>query len=116
MDLAHVYILANRRRATLYIGVTSNLVRRVHEHREGLAKGFTKDYGVKQLVWFEGTPSIVAAIEREKQLKNWRRAWKIELVESVNPTWRDLYPALLGAEPLPRGFRRQGMDPGSGPG
>lgn len=93
--LCHVYILASRRNGTLYVGVTSDLVKRVYLHTEGLADGFTKKYGVKLLVWFEGTASIEAAITREKQLKNWKRAWKIALVERENPEWRDLYPGLL---------------------
>lgn len=93
--LCHVYILASRRNGTLYVGVTSDLVKRVYLHKEGLADGFTKKYGVKLLVWFEGTASIEAAIAREKQLKNWKRAWKIALVERENPEWRDLYPGLL---------------------
>jgi putative endonuclease len=96
MEQAFVYLLASRRRGTLYVGVTSDLIRRVYQHREGAFEGFTKDHGVKQLVWFESTPSIVTAIAREKQLKNWRRAWKIALIETGNPTWRDLYPGLLG--------------------
>jgi putative endonuclease len=96
MDQAFVYLLASRRRGTLYLGVTGDLIRRVHQHREGLVGGFTLQYGVKQLVWFESTPSIVTAIAREKQLKNWRRDWKIQLIEAANPTWRDLYPGLLG--------------------
>lgn len=91
----HVYILASHRNGTLYVGVTSDLIGRVYQHREGLADGFTKQYGVKSLVWFEGTGSIEAAIQREKQLKNWKRAWKIALIEKMNPEWRDLYPELL---------------------
>ena len=91
----HVYILASRRNGTLYVGVTSDLVKRMYLHKEGLADGFTKKYGVKQLVWFEGTASIEAAICREKQLKNWKREWKIALIEKENPEWRDLYPGLL---------------------
>ena len=75
--------------------MTSDLVRRVWLHREGLAEGFTKRYGVKRLVWFESTGSVEAAIAREKQLKNWKREWKIALVENGNPQWRDLYPELL---------------------
>ncbi len=92
---AFVYLLASHRNGTLYVGVTNNLVRRVHEHRAGLVDGFTKDHGVKQLVWFEATDSIVAAIRREKQIKEWRRAWKLRLIERGNPYWRDLYPDLL---------------------
>lgn len=91
----HVYLLANRPNGTLYVGVTSDLVRRVWQHRDGRADGFTKKYGVKMLVWFEGTGSIEAAIAREKQLRNWKRAWKVALIEKDNPQWRDLYPGLL---------------------
>jgi putative endonuclease len=87
----YVYILGSDCYGTLYIGVTSDLVRRVWQHREGLAPGFTKKYGVKRLVWFETHGDIIAAITREKQLKKWKRAWKIELIQSVNPEWRDLY-------------------------
>lgn len=90
-----MYLLASRRHGTLYVGVTSDLVRRVWLHREGLVEGFTKTYGVKTLVWFESTGSVEAAIAREKQLKNWKREWKIALVEKGNPLWRDLYPELL---------------------
>ena len=93
--LCHVYLLASRRHGPLYVGVTSNLVQRVWQHREGLADGFTKKYGVKTLVWFDGTGSIEAAIAREKQIKNWKRAWKVALIEKDNPGWRDLYEDLL---------------------
>ncbi|MCB9993933.1 MAG: GIY-YIG nuclease family protein [Hyphomicrobiaceae bacterium] len=86
-----VYIMASRRHGTLYIGVTNNLVRRVHEHREGMVEGFTKRYGVKLLVQFEEHPTMPAAIQREKQLKEWNRAWKIRLIEEQNPDWRDLW-------------------------
>jgi putative endonuclease len=81
---------------TLYVGVTNDLVRRIYEHREGLAEGFTRQYGVKTLVWFETSPSIEAAIAHEKQIKNWKREWKLELIEETNPEWIDLYPGLLG--------------------
>ena len=91
-----VYLLASQRNGTLYCGVTNNLVRRLHEHREGLADGFTKGYEVKMLVWFESTPSVEAAIQREKQIKNWKREWKIALIERANPAWRDLYREILG--------------------
>ena len=90
-----VYLLAKHPNGTLYVGVTNDLIRRVHEHREGLADGFTKRYGVKTLVWFDSTGSIEAAIAREKQLKNWKREWKVALIEKENPMWRDLYPELL---------------------
>jgi putative endonuclease len=85
-----VYILTNERNGTLYIGVTNNLERRIWEHRSGLVDGFTKKYGLHRLVYFEDTCSIESAISREKQLKKWNRAWKIELIESINPDWLDL--------------------------
>jgi putative endonuclease len=88
---SYVYMLTDRCYGTLYLGVTSNLIRRVWEHREGLAPSFTKQYGLKCLVWYEMHEDIYAAITREKQIKKWRRAWKIELIQAVNPTWRDLY-------------------------
>ena len=91
----YVYVPARKRNGTLYIGVASDLVRRVFEHRNNLVDGFTKKYGVHSLVYYEETDSIDSAIAREKQLKKWSRAWKIRLVEKVNPVWRDLYPDLL---------------------
>ena len=90
-----VYIMASRRRGTLYIGVTSNLLKRAWEHREGVVEGFTKQYGVKKLVWYEVHDNAETAITREKQLKEWRRQWKVELIEERNPWWRDLYKSLL---------------------
>ena len=93
-----VYILANRRHGTLYIGVTSDLASRVRQHKSGDTDGFTAQYGVTRLVYFETYDRIVDAIAREKQLKKWRRAWKIELIESLNPKWRDLYDAHLDAD------------------
>ena len=95
-----VYIMASRRHGTLYIGVTSNLVQRVHQHREGLIPGFTRDYGVKRLVRYELFETMEAAILREKRLKEWRRAWKIELIECANETWDDLAVG-LGLARLP---------------
>ncbi|WP_407186284.1 GIY-YIG nuclease family protein [Bradyrhizobium centrosematis] len=86
-----VYILASKPGGTLYIGVTNNLVRRVYEHREGLADGFTKRYGVKTLVYFEAHDTIVAALQREKNMKHWPREWKIDLIVKSNPMWQDLY-------------------------
>lgn len=91
----YVYILASRRNGTLYIGVTNNLVRRVWEHKTGAVEGFTKHYHVHQLVWYETAETALAAITREKQLKKWRRAWKLELIEALNPTWRDLYEDIV---------------------
>ncbi len=88
---AYVYILASERYGTLYTGVTSNLIKRVWEHREGVVEGFTKRYGVKRLVWYEVHTDIVEAITREKQIKKWNRIWKIELIQKSNPRWRDLF-------------------------
>jgi putative endonuclease len=85
-----VYILTSERNGTLYIGVTSNLVKRVFEHKKGLLDGFTKKYNTKTLVYFEQTNNIVSAITREKQLKRWNRSWKIRLIEKNNSRWRDL--------------------------
>lgn len=84
------YILASKRNGTLYIGVTSNLLARIHQHRDGTFEGFTKDHGVKRLVWFEQHATMEHAITREKRLKKWQRAWKIRLIEEANPRWRDL--------------------------
>jgi len=86
-----VYMLASRPRGTLYTGVTGDLVRRVWEHRSGAVPGFTRRYDVRRLVWFEVFGDVTAAIQREKTLKHWLRAWKIALIERANPTWRDLY-------------------------
>jgi putative endonuclease len=91
-----VYILASKRNGTLYVGVTSNLVQRVFQHRENLADGFTKQHGVHTLVWFEQHASMEAAIVREKQIKKWRRVWEIGLIEAHNPAWRDLWPEIVG--------------------
>jgi putative endonuclease len=86
-----VYILANRRGGTLYVGVTNDLVRRAFEHREGLIPGFTKRYGIKMLVYYERHDTAAAAIQREKNIKHWPREWKIDPILSMNPDWRDLY-------------------------
>ncbi|MBS1209921.1 MAG: Excinuclease subunit domain protein [Proteobacteria bacterium] len=90
-----VYILASQRNGTLYVGVTANLVQRVWQHKEGVVEGFTKRYGVKTLVWYEMHASMPEAIAREKALKEWRRAWKLELIEAGNPGWHDLYETLV---------------------
>jgi putative endonuclease len=86
-----VYILASRRNGTLYVGVTSNLVARIWQHRNDEVEGFTRRYGVHTLVYYEVQPAMTQAIAREKQLKKWRRAWKLELIERRNPEWRDLW-------------------------
>jgi len=87
--------MASRKYGTLYVGVTSNLPERAWQHREGIIAGFTKKYGVKLLVYYELHATMEAAIVREKQIKEWRRAWKVELIESMNPEWRDLYDDLV---------------------
>ncbi len=95
MKEAWVYILANKRNGTLYVGVTSNLPRRMHEHKEGLIEGFTRKYGIKRLVWAERHDTITSAIQREKTIKHWPRQWKINLIQATNPTWRDLHNDLV---------------------
>lgn len=99
MRNAYVYIMASKRNGTLYIGVTSNLAKRVYEHRHDVADGFTKKYKTHRLVYFETHEDIREAIVREKQLKNWQRLWKIRLIESVNPGWEDLCAMVLGEQP-----------------
>jgi len=90
-----VYILASKRNGTLYTGVTSDLIRRIWEHRNNLIEGFTKRYDVHRLVFFEQHDDMVSAITREKQIKKWKRSWKLSLIEESNPEWRDLYEGLL---------------------
>ena len=99
-----VYILASKRNGTLYAGVTSDLIKRVWQHKNNLVEGFTKRYGVHQLVWYELHDNMQSAIEREKRIKDWKRKWKLDLIESMNPNWTDLYHELIG------------LDPGSRPG
>ncbi len=86
----YVYIMANKRNGTIYVGVTNSLARRVFEHREGLVEGFTKRYGLKMLVYFEVHDSVAVAIQRESNIKHWPRRWKLELIEAANPQWKDL--------------------------
>ena len=90
----YVYILASRIGGTLYVGVTSDLVRRIYEHRTKAVKGFTSRYGITRLVYFDVFGDVEAAILREKQLKKWERAWKIRLIEERNPNWADLFPSI----------------------
>lgn len=94
-----VYILASKRNGTLYIGVTSDLIKRVWQHREGLADGFTKMYNVKMLVWYERHETMESAIAREKAMKKWLRKWKLEAIEKTNPNWLDLWPQITGEAP-----------------
>ncbi len=91
-----VYILASQRNGTLYIGVTSNLVKRIWEHKNNVVEGFTQRYGVHELVYFEQHSTMEKAITREKQLKKWNRAWKLRLIEERNPDWCDLWPEIIG--------------------
>ena len=90
MNTYYVYILASNKNGTLYIGVTNNLKRRIYEHKQGLADGFTKKYNVKTLVYYESTQNIQSALEREKNIKKWNRSWKIRLIEKDNVSWKDL--------------------------
>jgi putative endonuclease len=90
-----VYILANKRNGTLYIGITSGLVKRIREHKNSIVEGFTKRYGLHQLVWYELHESMESAIIREKRLKEWKRVWKLELIEKSNPDWQDLYETIV---------------------
>ena len=90
----YVYLLASKKHGTLYLGVTSDIVRRGYEHRSKTMPGFTKRYSVDKLVWFEIYEDVISAITREKELKKWRRDWKIRLIEENNPGWVDLYPAI----------------------
>jgi putative endonuclease len=90
-----VYILASKRNGTLYIGVTSDLIKRIWEHKNNIVEGFTKRYNVHQLIWYELHESMESAITREKRLKNWKRKWKLELIEISNPKWIDLYDTIV---------------------
>jgi len=89
-----VYILASKRNGTLYIGLTSNLIKRIWEHKNNLVEGFTKRYSIHKLVWYELHESMESAIEQEMRLKEWKRQWKLELIERTNPNWQDLYDAI----------------------
>jgi putative endonuclease len=95
MKAGYVYMMANRKNGTIYIGVTSDIVKRVWEHRNGLVRGFTKRYGCKILVWYEAHEDLQEARRRELQMKEWNRAWKIRLIEQGNLDWRDLYPTIV---------------------
>ena len=90
-----VYMLASKKNGTLYIGVTSNLIKRIWEHKNNLVQGFTKQYNVHDLVWYELHENMESAILREKMLKEWKRTWKLELIESSNPNWHDLYDTII---------------------
>jgi putative endonuclease len=92
----YVYIMASKKKGTLYIGVTGDLIKRVYEHKNDLVDGFTKKYGIHNLVHYEQTEDVNSAIQREKRLKAWKRQWKIELIEQMNPNWNDLYNEIIG--------------------
>lgn len=93
--MPYIYLLASQKYGTLYTGVTRDPIKRVYEHKSGVVPGFTRQYNVKLLVWYQQCDSIVSAIQREKQMKAWKRDWKVSLIEQTNPYWHDLYPALL---------------------
>ena len=95
MNQYYVYILASKRNGTLYVGATNDIIRRIFEHKNGLADGFTKNYGVNILVHYETCDSREGAMLREKQIKEWHRKWKLELIEETNPEWKDLYDEIL---------------------
>jgi putative endonuclease len=90
-----VYILANKRNGTLYVGVTSDLIKRIWQHKNDVVKGFTERYSVHQLVWYELHETMESAIRKEKMLKNWKRVWKLKLIERSNPNWQDLYETII---------------------
>jgi putative endonuclease len=91
----YVYILASQRNGTLYVGMTDNLTGRIWQHRQGVVPGFTRQYGVKSLVWYEPHETRESALLRERQMKKWNRRWKLEIIEKMNPAWRDLYSDTL---------------------
>jgi len=95
MKTYYVYLMASQKNGTLYVGVTSDLVRRVWEHKHDVVEGFTKKYQVHRLVWFEASTDVTAAIHREKQIKKWNRQWKVNLIEKENPEWADLYDQIV---------------------
>jgi putative endonuclease len=92
----YVYILASAPYGTLYVGMTSDLVQRVWQHKEELVEGFTKEHQIKQLVWYEVHAEALPAITREKRIKRWNRDWKVNLIQEINPNWIDLYPSIVG--------------------
>ena len=104
MNQYYVYILANKKNGTLYLGITNNLIRRVFEHRNNYVDGFTKKYEVHKLVYYEITSDVESAITREKAIKKWNRKWKIRLIETMNPEWNDLYNELVDSRLQPAGM------------
>jgi len=110
-----VYIPASKPRGTLYIGVTNSLIRRVEEHVKGQVPGFTRRYRIRTLVWFQEFSDVNDAIQHEKTMKEWPRAWKINLIERMNLHWGDLYPSLPGVKPIPADWFCRSQDPGDKP-
>jgi putative endonuclease len=96
MNQSYVYMLSSKRNGTLYVGVTSDLIKRIYEHKQNLIDGFTKQFQVHMLVYYEIHHDILEAIKREKQIKKWNRQWKLRLIEEMNPGWKDLYPEITG--------------------
>lgn len=97
MSTHFVYILASKRNGTLYVGVTNDLLKRVYEHKNDFVEGFTKKYGVHRLVYYEQCEDFDTALQREKRIKEWKRKWKIELIEQGNPEWKDLYEVIVSS-------------------
>jgi putative endonuclease len=95
----YVYLLASDRNGTLYVGVTSDLIKRAWQHREHATDGFSRRYCVTRLVWFEAHATMESAIQREKRIKKWNRAWKVDLIDAMNSSWRDLWPDIIGQVP-----------------
>jgi putative endonuclease len=91
----YIYIMASKRNGTLYIGFTNDLIKRTYEHKNNFVDGFTKKYGIHDLVYYEQTEDVRSALQREKQLKKWNRKWKLRLIEEMNPEWKDLYDSLV---------------------
>jgi putative endonuclease len=91
----YVYLITNKRYGTLYVGVTGDLVKRVYEHKNGFVEGFSKEHALHRLVWYEMHEDVMAAITREKLIKRWRRDWKINLIQELNPDWKDLYETII---------------------
>ena len=110
MEQPSVYLLPSDRNGTLYVGVTSDLVRRIWQHRTHAVEGFTSRYGITRLVWFELHDLMESAIQREKRIKKWNRAWKMRLVDELNPSWRDLWPDISGLSPTSMDSRLRGND------
>lgn len=98
MKTYYVYMMTNKHHNVLYIGVTNNLIRRVYEHKEGLIEGFTKKYNCHELVWYQQTDDVTAAITQEKRMKKWKREYKENVIREMNPEWKDLYYNLVGAD------------------